>query len=54
MKNAFNPDLDIDLLRIPLEMFNRQFAYSAVDEAANVMQCHVPDVRKLFNRWKLF
>jgi hypothetical protein len=44
------PELDIDLLRIQLEMFHRQFAYSTVDEAANVMRCHVPEVRKLFNQ----
>ena len=43
------PELDIDLLRIRLEMFHRQFAYSTVDETANVMRCHVPEVRKQFN-----
>ena len=44
------PELDIDLLRIQLEMFKRQFAYSTMDEAAIVMRCQVPEVRKLFSQ----
>jgi len=32
------PELDVDLFRIQLEKFRRQFAYDTVDEAADVMQ----------------
>ena len=44
------PELDIDLLRIQLEMFKRQFTYSTVDEAVIVMRCQVPEVRKLLSQ----
>ena len=47
------PEFDINLLRIQLEMFHRQSAYSTVDEAANVMRCHFPEFENCSTTWKL-
>jgi len=44
------PEIDIDLLRIQLEMFRRQFKYSTVDEAASILRSSVRPVQELFNQ----
>ena len=44
------PKLDVDLLRVQLQMFRRQFAYDTADEAADVMRSHTPEVRQLFSQ----
>ena len=44
------PEFDYDLLRMQLEMFRRQFQYTTVDEAADVMRQQVPEVRLLFSQ----
>ena len=42
--------LDVDQLRIKLEMFRPQFDYSTIDEAADLIRTSVPEVRRLFHQ----
>lgn len=44
------PELDIDVLRLQLAMFRRQFQYSTLDEAATAIRSMVPEVRQLFQQ----
>jgi Domain of unknown function (DUF4371)/hAT family C-terminal dimerisation region len=44
------PELDISRLGIQLGMFQQQFAYATVDEAAAVLRTQVPEVRMLFSQ----
>jgi len=43
-------ELDVDQLRIQLEMFRQQFDYSTIDEAADLIRTSVPEVRRLFHQ----
>jgi len=44
------PELDIELLRVQLQMFRQQFDYTSIDEAADVLRNSVPEVQQLFQQ----